>query len=170
MPLIRQKLQYERENPMKRSRLAPISKNKANIALRLKKKKAVTITKLKAQLWQLCRQIIKNTYRRSDGSYQCYTCPQIMQDGQQQLHTGHFIMSSISSMEMRYSLENLRLQCANCNIWKSGNWIAFEAHLIRDGIDVEALKRRNQETKGLLYGKFWVEGKIREYTELLANQ
>lgn len=70
-------------------------------------------------------------------------------------------------MALRYSLENLRPQCYGCNIHRSGNWPAYEAHLIRDGIDVEALKRRNQETKGLLYGRQWIIEKIAEYEQLL---
>jgi hypothetical protein len=79
---------------------------------------------------------------------------------------GHFISSSVCSAELRYSLENLRPQCYACNIHRSGNWPAYEAHLKRDGIDVEALKRRNEQTKHRQYNILWYRAKIAEYIEV----
>ena len=143
-------------------RLRSRSLHPANVKLRAKKKKEITITKLKAQLWQLCRQIIIKRYGNI-----CYTCGAANLGGSN-LHVGHFISSSVCSMELRFSLENLRPQDYRCNIHLSGNWPAFEAHLRVDGIDVEALKRRNQETKGGSYGRLWVEQKIIEYENLLT--
>lgn len=67
---------------------------------------------------------------------------------------------------MRYSLDNLRPQCYRCNINLSGNWPAYEAHLIRDGVDVAELKNRNEKTKGLMYRADWYQAKIAEYREL----
>ena len=146
---------------MKRTPLRRRSNNPANIALRKKKAKAETITKIKKRLWQLCRQITINRHGRD-----CYTCNNRGLSGSN-LHTGHFISSSVCSTELRYDLTNLRPQCYRCNIHLSGNWPAFEAHLIRDGIDVEALKRRNEDTKGLQYGRFWLLQKISEYEKLI---
>jgi hypothetical protein len=70
---------------------------------------------------------------------------------------------------MRYSLDNLRPQCFVDNIHRSGNWPAYEAHLIADGIDVEELKRRNQQTKGLKYDILFYRDKIAEYENLLET-
>jgi hypothetical protein len=81
---------------------------------------------------------------------QVITCPLTGLVGSN-AHTGHFIPSSICSAALRYDLSNLRPQCFACNIHRSGNWPAYEAHLRRDGIDVEELKRRNEETKGRKY-------------------
>lgn len=119
------------------------------------------ITKLKKHLWQLCRAI---TIKRHGTN--CYTCDNRSLVGPN-LQCGHFIASSVSSTELRYLLDNLRPQCFRCNIHLSGNWPAFERHLIADGIDVEALKRRNEETKGLSYRADWYIAKIAEYTNLL---
>lgn len=131
--------------------------------VRLNKVRKDTVGKLKVKLWQLCRAIIIQRY----GS-DCYTCPLRNLSGSNR-HIGHFISSSVCSAELRYSLENLRPQCYACNIHRSGNWPAYEDHLIRDGIDVTELKRRNQETKGGQYDILFYRAKILEYEELLKQ-
>lgn len=131
--------------------------------IHLKKVRKDTVGKLKVQLWQLCRAIIIQRY----GS-DCYTCPAVRLIGSNR-HVGHFISSSVCSVELRYALENLRPQCYACNIHRSGNWIAFEQHLVRDGIDVEELKQRNYDTKGRQYDRLWYEDKIAEYSSLLSE-
>lgn len=128
-----------------------------------RKRKKPTITLLKKKLWKLTREIIIKRYGNN-----CYTCPNSDLSGSG-LHCGHFISSSVCSVEMRYDLGNLRPQCYACNIHRSGNWPAFERHLIADGIDVEALKQRNEDTKGLSYRIDWFEAKIQEYTTLLES-
>lgn len=128
---------------------------------RLKKQRLDSIGKLKKTLWQLCRSIIISKY----GS-DCYTCSATNLSGSNR-HLGHFISSSVCSAALRYDLGNLRPQCYRCNIHLSGNWISFEAHLRRDGIDVEELKRRNEATKGRQYDRLWYQAKIEEYTALL---
>jgi hypothetical protein len=70
---------------------------------------------------------------------------------------------------MRYSLDNLRPQCFSCNVHKSGNWIAFQEHLEKDGIDIAELLRRNQETKGMQADRLFYERKIEEYKLLLTS-
>ena len=128
-----------------------------------KKKAQPTASQLKKQLWQLCRAIIISEY----GS-DCYTCPARALLGSNR-HVSHFISSSICSAELRYALENLRPQCYACNIHRSGNWPAYEAHLRADGIDVEALKQRNRDTQGMRADSLWYLRKIEEYAELAAS-
>lgn len=148
---------------MKKTPLRRISKNPANIKLRAAKRKAVTVTILKKRLWELCKQITRQTYGNI-----CYTCGRSgLEAGNWQ--TGHYITSSVCSMYMRYNLENLRPQCYHCNINLSGNWPAYKAHL-RDekGADYpEWLERLNQETKGKLYGRQWIIEQIATYEQLL---
>lgn len=67
---------------------------------------------------------------------------------------------------MRYHLPNLRVQCYNCNINKSGNWVAFEENLKREGVDVEELKQLNRDTTGEQYDITWYNNKIAEYMKL----
>lgn len=126
-----------------------------------KRKVKSDLSKLKAKLWKLCREIQIKRY----GS-DCYTCPSKDLSGSSR-HLGHFIPSSICSTSMRYDLDNLRVQCYACNIHRSGNWVEYEKHLIRDGIDVQELKDRNEQTKGGMFREDWYEQKIVEYSQIL---
>lgn len=130
----------------------------------LKKQATDTVSKLKQHLWQLCRQIIIKRH----GS-DCYSCGARRLRGSN-LHCGHFIPSSICSTELRYALENLRPQCYRCNIHCSGNWPAYEAHLIEDGINPDNLKQLNRQTTGLRYDILWYQAKIQEYEAILEKE
>lgn len=125
----------------------------------MRRKSKSDLTKLKDKLWDLCKKITRQRYGNI-----CYTCGTYVEHP----HTGHFIPSSVCSTELRYSLNNLRPQCYACNIHKSGNWPAYEAHLITEnGEDfVQSLKKRNQETKGKKYDVLWYQEKIKEYEAL----
>lgn len=137
---------------MKRTKLAKVSKS--------------PIRKLKDELWQLCRKIIKKQY-----PHKCWTCGIDMIDGTQNFHIGHFISSSICSTYMRYYLGNLRPQCSGCNVWKSGNWIAFEKHLLEENGEnyVKELKKLNEQTKGKKYDILWYNENIAKYKDILQD-
>lgn len=66
---------------------------------------------------------------------------------------------------------NLRPQCYNCNINKSGNWVAFEQRLTNcHGIEyVIWLKKENEETKGQQFDSLWYLAKIAEYDSILKT-
>lgn len=128
---------------------------------KLKRARQDTVGKLKKKLWALCRQIVIKQYGNT-----CYSCyaPELVGSN---LHLGHFIPSSVCSAELRYALENLRPQCFRCNIHLSGNWPAYEAHLKQEGVNVEALKARNEATKGMQADRLWYQAKIEEYQKLV---
>ena len=90
------------------------SKPKIPSKKKLPKKKVVSISKLKKDLWAECRRITRARFN-CDGEYYCFTCGNLTPIP----HTGHIIASSLCSAEMRYSLDNLRPQCYMCNIHKS---------------------------------------------------
>lgn len=153
-----------KQKPTKPLKRTPFKASKTRLKPRTAKlPKKPTISKLKKQLWAITREIIINKY----GS-DCYTCPALSLSGSNR-HVGHFISSSICSAEMRYYLDNLRPQCYACNIHRSGNWPAYEAHLRADGIDVEALKQRNRDTVGMQADSLFYINKIAEYSTLLAE-
>lgn len=128
-----------------------------------RRRKTGELTKLKKILWQLCRTIQINKYGKT-----CFTCARSnLEGGNCQL--GHFITSSTCSVELRYDLKNLRIQCYHCNINLSGNWVVFERNLVAEGGDVSELKARNEATKGQQYPLSWFHTKISEYQELLST-
>ena len=122
-----------------------------------KRKPKSPLWKLKKALWEECRRITRTRYGN-----QCYTCPTSGLVGSN-WQTGHYISSSICSVFMRYHLPNLRPQCYNCNINKSGNWLSFEDRLNREGVNTEALKQLNRETTGKQYDILWYEHRLEEY-------
>lgn len=123
------------------------------------------LQKAKKQLWELCREITKAIYGNV-----CYSCGARNLSGSN-WQTGHFIPKSICSAEIAYSLDNLRPQCSACNIWKSGNWVEFERHLVEEKGEqfIKDLKLRNQKTKGQKFDLFWYNGKIKEYEATLLG-
>lgn len=126
------------------------------------------ITRLKKQLWEECKRIVRLRYQKHTGGWDCYTCGNHL-DAPAKAQTGHFIPSSVCSTEMRYDLGNLRIQCYRCNINLSGNWIEYEKRLRKEmGEDYpEKLKARNESTKGLMYREDWYEMYLKNYKEIV---
>jgi hypothetical protein len=148
------------KRPLGASKLVKVGK------VTIKKKKTAkkpNITKLKKDLWQECRRITLDRYPNP----KCFTCEREGIEGSNR-QLGHFIPSSVCSVEMRYSLDNLRFQCYHCNINLSGNWPAYEKNLtIEKGPDfVNNLKKKNETTKGKQYDILWYQTKLEEYRNL----
>jgi len=129
----------------------------------IKKKATDTVSKLKQKLWKVTREIIIKQH----GS-DCYCCGARNLSGSNR-HVGHFIPSSVCSAALRYDLDNLRPSCYRCNIHLSGNWPAYEQHLIKDGIDPNELKRRNRETTGRKYDILFYQRLLEEREALLDH-
>jgi len=149
--------------PLKRTpfkRTAPLQRPQNRSGASKPKKKPQTITLLKKKLWEECKRLTRERHGNV-----CYTCYKQGLEGAG-WQTGHFIASSVCSVELRYSLDNLRPQCYRCNINLSGNWLEFERHLKQDGVNVEELKQRNENTKNLQYDILWYENKLAEYKKL----
>ena len=130
-----------------------------------KRRKKGEITKLKEQLWLLCRQITKAQYGNT-----CYTCGRVVPDGKG-MHTAHYLTSSLCSIPLRFDLRNLKPGCYHCNINLSGNWPAYKKAIEAEmGPEITAqLIKENEETKGKVYPKEWFETKIAEYTAILKD-
>lgn len=144
-----------RRRATKKSTTTTKTKKKA-----VRKPKKPSIRQLKDKLWKECKRIVRATHGNT-----CYTCGAKQLEGSN-WQTGHFIPSSVCSVHMRYHLSNLRPQCMRCNIHLSGNWIEYEKHLLKDGIDTAALKQENEDTKNEMYRHDWYEAKIAQYKKL----
>lgn len=136
----------------------------------MKRRKKSELTKGKEKLWELCKKITRKRYQREDGLWTCYTS-EVTLDEPSRVQTGHFIPSSLCSMELRYDLKNLRPQSFRENINHSGNPHQYRRNLIRDHGEeyVKELEERNEKTKGGNYGLFWIKQKIEEYEKLLKS-
>jgi hypothetical protein len=154
----------KKTKPMARTGFKQPTRAKKPRSKPVKRKRRVKtpLQKAKDTLWEHCKRIVRARYVDDIGTWNCYSCGSYIPEPRK-AQTGHFIASSICSVHLRYSLENLRIQCYNCNINKSGNWIGYEKHLKADGIDVEAIKQLNEDTKNESYRLDWYEAKIKEY-------
>ena len=82
--------------------------------------KKITIGKIQKLLWIECKRIVRQTYIKKDGTWDCFTCGRLINEPAK-AQTGHFIANSICGAYLRYDLRNLRIQCYNCNINAGGN-------------------------------------------------
>lgn len=88
------------------------------------KVKKLTPKKLKEELWELCKKIV----RARDGNV-CIICGKSNLEGSG-WHTGHFLPSSTCGAYLRYDLRNLHSSCYNCNINLGGNGAMFYKILV----------------------------------------
>ncbi len=93
--------------------------------------KKLTIGQIQKKLWVECKRIVRDIYKRGDGTYNCYTCPQTNLTGSN-CQTGHFIPKSVCGAFLKYDLRNLRIQCFRCNCNLSGNGAIFYRNMVRD--------------------------------------
>ncbi len=125
------------------------------------------IKRLQKKLWEECKRITRLRYQNFDGTWNCFTCGAHL-DVPVKCQTGHFIPSSICSTEMRYDLDNLRIQDYRCNINLSGNWVEYEKRLDAEKGEgfAKNLKKRNEVTKNKQYDSLWYIQKIEEYKNI----
>ena len=95
------------------------------------KVKVLTDKQVRNKLWEECKRIIRLRYQRSDGLWNCFTCGRLV-DEPSKAQTGHFIPSSIGGASLRYNLDNLRIQCYNCNINLGGYGAAYTIALKKE--------------------------------------
>lgn len=164
----KQSLEEVRKKQALKKAKTPRKRAKHKKTTRTTKKKKPSLRILKNKLWAECKRIVRLRYQRHDGNWNCYTCDQLI-DALTKAQTGHFIPSSVCSTEMRYDLDNLRIQDYRCNINLSGNWIEYEKRLneeMGEGF-TDKLKQRNEQTKGEMYRADWYEAKIAEYKQIV---
>lgn len=155
----------KRKTPLKAKTRLSVRKPLKGQKRPTKRRKKSDLQKLKAQLWTLCREITRKRYGNT-----CYTCGKTGLEGGN-WQTGHFIPNSICTVEMRYSLDNLRPCCYHCNINLSGNWVAYEERLNEEKGEkfAEFLKKENRRLSNGSYRADWYENKIKEYENLLRD-
>lgn len=86
------------------------------------KKKLKPLSKLKKELWIVFAKWVKFEYGNT-----CFTCGSICSGAN--LHAGHFIKKSIGGLDLYFNENNVRPQCARCNIWLDGNQYEFGQRL-----------------------------------------
>jgi len=122
----------------------------------MKKKKAPSKTKLKAELDR-----VFSLYIRHRDSYKCCTCGK---ESQEQAQCGHYI--SRANMNTRWDEENCHCQCVGCNVFKNGNMDEYSLFMINkygNGALIEMNKRKNKI-------KQWTISEIKEQIEIYKKK
>lgn len=130
--------------------------------------KKKTPAKLKKELWELCKNITREIYRRNDGNFTCFTCGRTIVSNND-AHTSHFIPSATCGAYLRYDLRNLRVCCRYCNIWLGGNGSAFYKNLVAEVGQKEVDKIFVDKNKIIKADIIFYQSKIDEYKERLRN-
>lgn len=126
------------------------------------------VKKLKIKLWELCKQIVRKTYIKEDGTWDCFTCGKHI-DIPAKAQTGHFIPSSTCGAYLRYDLRNLRVQCYNCNINGGGQGAMYYKNLVEEKGKKYVDKIFQDKNISIKADWVWFEAKISEYEDILKS-
>jgi hypothetical protein len=149
--------------PLKKKSGIGLRDSKLTSKVPSKRKKITDQSKLKKQLWELCKKIIRAKYGNT-----CYTCDAHPLSGGN-WHTAHFIASSVCGAYLRYDLRNLRPGCYRCNVSLAGNGAVYYRRMLeREGEEYVAGIFVDKERLTKLTPQFLRE-KIAEYTLILGN-
>ena len=100
------------------------------------KVKVKSISSLKKHADKWCSIYVRQSAADSEGFALCYTCSKRAE--WKALQAGHFLTRAISAT--RYELDNLRVQCAGCNIWGRGKTNVFADRLLKE-LGVRAFRK-----------------------------
>jgi hypothetical protein len=124
-----------------------------------KKKKPLSITKIKKKLDAVFSQYIRQKYADKNGNCKCYTCDYV--NHWKKLQNGHFV--SRYYLATRFDERNCRPQCFTCNMYRNGMTPDFSDRLEKElgkGITEELYREARKISKYFPY-----EEKIKEYEE-----
>jgi len=149
--------------PLKRT---GFKKKSYDMKARKAKSNKPTKSKLVKELDRVFSIFIRMFYADENGFVSCYTCDK--EDHWKFMQNGHYI--SRANMNTRWDFENCRIQCAGCNVFRSGNYTEYSYRLLKeigeDGMDKLMAK------KGVI--RQWtiqdIEQAIEETNELIKEQ
>ncbi len=140
---------------------------------RKKNRSPDNLSKLKKELWELCKQITRARYKN------CYTCTAQNLTGRN-AQTGHGKPKGALPLRFQYDLRNLKLQCLHDNLDLGGCSDIFISKLEQEKEGLEFLQESCRKIDGvwiiqkndLMSGteaKIFVKEKIEEYKKILEN-
>jgi hypothetical protein len=164
------KLTHEEKMQVKLSKVAPKPKRASKVAGNAVKRapKKNELKKLKAEVWELCKQITRKTYVKPDGTFNCYTCGRLI-DIPAKAHTGHFRPSSTCGALLRHDIRNLRIQDYYCNINLGGHGSEYYVRMVAEKGQEHVDQILADETKTIKADVHFYQGLKDKYTELLKT-
>lgn len=100
-----------------------------------------------------------------NGLVACYTCGKV--NLWKKMQCGHFVSRNNSAT--RYDLDNLRVQCAGCNVWGRGRYDVFADKLMKElgTRKFKKLLEKGRSTHQLTIKE--LEGIIAKYADSISN-
>lgn len=146
------------ENPQKYL----ISKKSTKVTKTTKADKSSkeTITSLKKKLDAVFSIYSRNFYSDSSGNTECYTCGK--KGTVKTMQCGHF--HSRSHLSVRWDIDNVRNQCAGCNVFKHGNYIVYTMKLYNEIGEAEFMALEQKKNKEFKVTREWLLEKIKEFS------
>jgi len=92
------------------------------------KSRKTSVKRLKAKVWKVFSQYIRQKYADKNGNVRCYTCGVVM--NWKEAQCGHGLGGRTNSI--LFDEEICRPQCVKCNIFLNGNYDVFHAKLIKE--------------------------------------
>jgi hypothetical protein len=111
----------------------------------IKKKKVVSLGKLKKKVWALCSKYIRLKYADEYGREKCTTCNEVKH--WKEMQAGHFAPGRNNAI--LFDHRGIHPQCYACNICKHGNLIEYYDFMLKTyGQEiVDDLKRLQHTSK-----------------------
>lgn len=118
--------------------------------------------KIEDKLWQECRRIQHNRYKKDNGLVDCFTCGAKDLEGSN-AQLGHCYPKGACGATMKYDLRHLRWQDARCNVFFGGMGAVFKTNLEKE----LGKKEAQQIEKDYWRSKSMPVKAIDHYTKLL---
>lgn len=143
-----------------------LTKKEKQLRKKLRFQKTKTFQKLSWKKWHKKAWSVQSLYIRKssalwNGAVECYTCFNFIPYQEAQL--GHFHHNKAD-----FERENLRIQCAQCNLYKSGNLAVYATRLVQD-IGYEAMVDLSKTANTKIYTLEELKDIHKKYSDLLNN-
>lgn len=123
---------------------------------------------LKKKLWELCKQITRERFKREDGKWNCYTCDRLI-DEPRKAHTAHLIPSGSCGAFLRYDFRNLRICDYYCNINLGGNGAEYYRRMVMEVGQSSVDQLFKDKQKVIKADVIYYQSKINEYEEIIKR-
>jgi hypothetical protein len=129
----------------------------------VKKRKAQTISDLKAKVWKVFSIYIRSKDKDFRDNIPCFTCDRV--DHWRSFDAGHYIPKSTGGAALYFHEKNVHPQCTGCNRFRHGNLTVYALRLQQKygtGVLEELHKLRGQQ-----WNRKELERLLAHYTSLI---
>lgn len=124
------------------------------------------VSKLLKEADTLMSRVVRLSAADQEGNVSCFTCGH--RNHYKKMQNGHYI--SRYYKKYRFARENTRIQCAMCNMWKSGDIPTFRQNLIKEIGEAKVLAMESDFKELFRLTPEFLTERITEYQAILNPQ